>query len=133
MKFLFIILLLVFSLGVVSAYNQNGFLEKVSKNINSNQDYLNFIDSSGYKLVELIVGNDSYYFQYDNSVSLVDEGNPDFIVVFSDVEFENFMDAYNFGNVGILKKMIFEKIPFRVKFNVFFQCLKTSWCRTEIF
>ena len=59
--------------------------------------------------------------------------NITFYEITSDEEFEEFMNAYEEEDVGELKNIILDKLPFRVKLNVLFQCMRTSWCRKMIF
>jgi len=133
-KFLIILSLLVFSTLIVSANNSTEFVNNLTEKINNDNNYLDFISSSKYNSVKLIAGEEVYYLEFNKGeLKPVVEMKTDLIIEFTNEEFEEFMNAYEEEDVGELKNIILDKLPFRVKLNVLFQCMRTSWCRKMIF
>ena len=122
---------LVLCLALVSADKISEF-SNIIDSINSNENYLQFISDSKYHSVEVAVGNESYYFVYENNlVKMSEETDCDIKVKITPEEFEDAID--NLGNTGKLKDLVIKKIPLGVKISIFFQCLGTDWCRKKIF
>ena len=133
-KFLIILSLLVFSTLIVSANNSTEFVNNLTEKINNDNNYLDFISSSKYNSVKLIAGEEVYYLEFNKGeLKPVVEMKTDLIIEFTNEEFGEFMNAYEEEDVGELKNIILDKLPFRVKLNVLFQCMRTSWCRKMIF
>ncbi|KHO53799.1 MAG: hypothetical protein QT05_C0001G0021 [archaeon GW2011_AR13] len=133
-KFLIILSLLVFSTLIVSANNSTEFVNNLTEKINNDNNYLDFISSSKYNSVKLIAGEEVYYLEFNKGeLKSVVEMKTDVTIEFTNEEFEEFMNAYEEEDVGELKNIILDKLPFRVKLNVLFQCMRTSWCRKMIF
>ena len=133
-KFLIILSLLVFSTLIVSANNSTEFVNNLTEKINNDNNYLDFISSSKYNSVKLIAGEEVYYLEFNKGeLKSVVEMKTDVTIEFTNEEFGEFMNAYEEEDVGELKNIILDKLPFRVKLNVLFQCMRTSWCRKMIF
>ena len=133
-KFLIVLSLLVFSMFFVSANNQAEFVNNLTEKINNENNYLDFLSNSKYNSVKLIAGEEVYYLEFNKGeLKSVPEMKTDVTIEFTNEEFEEFINAYEKEDVGKLKEIILDKLPFMVKFNVFFQCLRTSWCRKMIF
>ena len=133
-KFLIVLSLLVFSMFFVSANNQAEFVNNLTEKIDNENNYLDFLSNSKYNSVKLIAGEEVYYLEFNKGeLKSVPEMKTDVTIEFTNEEFEEFINAYEKEDVGKLKEIILDKLPFMVKFNVFFQCLRTSWCRKMIF
>jgi len=133
-KFLIVLSLLVFSMFFVSANNQAEFVNNLTEKINNENNYLDFLSNSKYNSVKLIAGEEVYYLEFNKGeLKSVPEMKTDVTIEFTNEEFEEFINAYEKEDVGKLKEIILDKLPFMVKLNVFFQCLRTSWCRKMIF
>lgn len=135
MKFAIVFLgVFILNIFMVSA-TQDLFVDKITEKINENNLYLNFISESKYNTVKLISEDKVYYLKHNGiAVKIVEEiKKPDVVIGLGSEQFGTLIEAYENNNVKEFKKIIFGVLPFRVKFNVFFQCLKTDWCRKMIF
>ncbi|MBS3073160.1 hypothetical protein J4477_04985 [Candidatus Pacearchaeota archaeon] len=133
-KFLIVLSLLVFSMFFVSANDSSEFVNNLTEKINNDDNSLDFISNSKYNSVKLIAGEEVYYLEFNKGeLKPVVEMKTDLIIEFTNEEFGEFMNAYEKGDASKLKNIVLDKLPFKVKFNVFFQCMRTSWCRKMVF
>ena len=130
MKRLIVFGILILCLALISA-DEISELNKIIDSINSNENYLQFISDSKYHSVEVAIGEDNYYFIYDEIVKISEETDCDVKVKITSKEFEDAVN--NLEDTDKLKDLVIKKIPFGVKVSVFFQCLGTDWCRKKIF
>lgn len=138
MKFIILFLgVLILSTFMVSGIKEDLFVNEAVEKINGNELYLGFISESKYNIVKLIVEEEVYYFIYDINENLVKQNKeiekPDVVIKLNSKEFEKLVEAYENNDVKELKKMVFKALPFMVKLNVVFQCLRTDWCRAMVF
>jgi len=129
-----ILILSTFIISGVAEDSTDLFINEITEKINENDLYLGFISESKYNAVKLVAEENIYYFIYEKSVvKIVDICKPDVVVKLSSKEFDKIVEAYENNDLKKLKKMIFKALPFRVKWNTLFQCLKTDWCKEMIF
>lgn len=130
-RIIFAIALLLLAVGTASAQvNVSYGLENMIKIVNDNPQYLSFINESEYKSVKLSIDEKDYYFVYENtSIKIVNSSKENFKIKINYGDFEKLMKTKNTREYA---KYMLSKIPFGVKLNIFFQCLRTDWCRKKI-
>jgi hypothetical protein len=149
-KILVIILCLVFAFALISfaeakrvntdkgACNLTLIDSKITNGLtklNANQKYLDFIAQSNYDAVRIIIDKQNYYFIYNNETwkaEQVSTAQQDFTVKLSCNNVKKIMDAYNSNNPKFMS-MAASKLPVRVRMHLFNQCMKTPWCKEQVF
>lgn len=101
--------------------------------INSNPQYLEFIENSKYSVVKILVDKREYYFVYEEgAVKQTQNAEEDFSVKINCNQMKKLVEAYNNQDSNLIK-MVVKQIPLRVKVNLARQCMKTEWCKNQIF
>lgn len=127
------VMMLFFCMFVVSGLETEEFIDDVVLKVNSNSTYLSFVSDLGYSSVGLDVSDDVYFFELNDSVKVVNESDVDFVVRMDSEDFSDVMSFYESNDVGGLAEVFFDVVPFRVKLNTFFSCMKSGWCRGLVF
>jgi hypothetical protein len=117
-------------------YNYSYIVNEAITEVNSEQRYLDFINQSKYHSVEVKMGEQRFYAEYNSEQGKVvqtGEKAIDFRAKASDKEIDKLIDMYERGNYRAFGMKILSKVPWRVKISLYRQCKATEWCRNEIF
>ncbi len=108
-------------------------IAEVLNEVNSNPQYLEFIENSKYDSVRVVIDKKEYYFVYENNeVKQAESAEEDFSIKINCNEMNRLIKAYE-NEDPKLKRKIISQIPGRVKVNLFRQCMNTEWCKNQVF
>jgi hypothetical protein len=103
--------------------------------INSNQQYLDFIAHSRYHSVRLIADDEVFFIAYEDGALAMAEPQKkaDLKIKMTEKDINKAIDSYTEGDFSGFKKLALKKLSFWAKLNLFSQCMRTSWCRKAVF
>jgi hypothetical protein len=118
-------------------YNMSELVDIGITEVNSDQRYVDFIAQSPYHSIQLRIASEIFYIQYDPLLDKVgrlwEMESADFKVKVSQRELNKMIKLYEDENYQALAMKAVNKVPWRVKINLFKQCKATEWCNAEFF
>jgi hypothetical protein len=117
-------------------YNMNFIINETLIMANNEQDVLNFINQSRYQSVQIKIGEEKYYIEYNpeqGKIIQTGERETDFKIKASEKEVNKIIELYETGEYRAVGMKIISKVPWKVKITLFRECKATEWCRNEVF
>lgn len=127
-----IILIIILLVPFTSAYNTTfveEYIDKLATKVNTRPLYSQFLTDSKYNSLNLNVEGHDYYVVFDRNISRVPYVDATFTVKMSYEQFVTVARAHSAGDGKTINKIAMKVAPFKVKFSLLIQCIRTTWCR----
>lgn len=118
-------------------YNISEIVDWGIAQLNSDQKFIDFIAQSPYHSVQLKIADEIFYITYDSQLNKIgrvfEMESADFKVKVSQRELNKMIKLYEDGNYRAFAMRAVNRVPWKVKMNLFKQCKATDWCGAEFF